>query len=70
MVLSYIGWIIAGTILSVVVIALIVARIMCPPEFFQPPKEPEPPKPAPPPDGVDDLEEFRPNQWRKHQPRR
>ncbi len=66
MTLTFIGWIIAGTILSVVVIALLISRIMCPPEFFQPPKAPGPieTKPSPPPDGVDDLEEYRPNHWR------
>ena len=38
MTLSAIGWIIFGAILSVVIIALVIARIMCPPEFYQPPK--------------------------------
>ncbi len=64
MILTYIGWVIAGTIATVVIISLIIARIMYPPEFFEPLKEPEPLEPSPPPEGVDDLKEYRPNHWR------
>jgi hypothetical protein len=63
MALSTIGWVVIAAMVTVIVIALALARLVFPREIFQPPPRPEAQeKPLPP--GVTDLKEHRRGEWR------
>lgn len=65
MALQWIGIVLLGTIITVVVISVVLSRMMFPPELFKPPEPPPPPEPDPPPEGVVDLEEYRRGHWKQ-----
>lgn len=64
MTLGIIGWIVLGTIATVIVMAIVISRMMCPPDLFEAPQDPPPPKPNPPKRGAVDLEEVSKGHWK------
>ena len=61
--ISTIGWVICAAMVTVVVIAILLARLVFPRDLLGPP-EPEAPEEKPLPPGVVDLKEGRNNHWR------